>query len=165
MWIGCYQPEARPAERFLRSRLSCGNRILSSDQQSDATPNLREWHQPGESCLLCMIVEDEAVISLALEDEFMNSGYEVIGPYASCSDALQALKHSTPAVAVLDTVLKDGSCIELARELTRLGVPFVIYSGKEKQFESAPEFQGILWIPKPAFHSDVVAAVDGLVRR
>lgn len=140
-------------------------RIVDDNRPSRSSGDTRAWHEPGESCLLCMIVEDEAVISIALEDEFTDSGYEVVGPFASCADALDALRLRTPAVAVLDTMLKDGSCIELARELRGLGVPFVIYSGKEKRFESAPEFAGAPWVPKPAYHADVVKAVDALVRR
>lgn len=133
--------------------------------QSKSTSTDSEWHEPGKQCLLCMIVEDEAVISIALEDEFTDAGYEVVGPFATCAAAVESLKLRTPAVAVLDTVLKDGSCVELARQLRQIGIPFVIYSGKEKRFESAPEFDGAPWVIKPSYHIDVVKVVDGLVGR
>src|SRR5215213_4165217 len=84
----------------------------------------------------CMIAEDEALIGMALEEELADAGFKTTGPFARCADALGSLDHDRPEVALLDTVLKDGSCLELARELIRRNIPFVIYSGREQRHES-----------------------------
>lgn len=112
----------------------------------------------------CLLVEDEAIIALSLEDEFQNAGYRTVGPFATCADALASLDADRPDAAVLDTVLKDGSCIELARELIRRGIPFVIYSGADDRHAGVPEFDGIAWIVKPSPQARVVAAVAQLLR-
>src|SRR5215204_3789802 len=98
----------------------------------------------------CMIVEDEALIGMALEDELGDAGFNTTGPFARCAEALVSLDRDKPEVALVDTMLKDGSCLDLARELIRRNIPFVIYSGREQRHESVPEFDGVLWIEKPA---------------
>jgi len=58
-------------------------------------------------------------------------------------------------------VLSDGPCLELARELKRRGVPFMIYSGADAFEEHAPDLDGVLWLEKPAAVDDVIkAALD-----
>ncbi len=120
---------------------------------------------PAERALTCMIVEDEAAIALALEDEFRDAGYEVIRPFAMCAGDLIRLNGDLPDVAILDTVLKDGSCLELARELKRRGVPFVIFSGREEMHQNAGELAGVPWVVKPADYATLMRAVAGLTRR
>ena len=112
-----------------------------------------------------MIVEDETLIAFSLEDDFQDHGYEVSGSFSSCADALGALLHTIPEVAVVDATLRDGSCLELARELRRLGVPFLVYSGRDAADELAPELSGIVWIEKPAPSASVVAAATRLLAR
>jgi DNA-binding response OmpR family regulator len=97
-----------------------------------------------------MIVEDEALIAMSLEDLFEDQGYRVTGPFSSCADALAALARAAPDIAILDATLKDGSCLELARELRRREVPFVMYSGRRAIEEHAPELGGVPWIDKPS---------------
>jgi DNA-binding NarL/FixJ family response regulator len=75
---------------------------------------------------VCMLVEDEALIALALEDGLAEAGYEIAGPFASCADALASLAERVPDVAILDATLKDGSCQEVARELRRLDVTSLV---------------------------------------
>lgn len=110
-----------------------------------------------------MIVEDEALIAFSLEDDFQDGGFEVIGSFASCADALAALTGSQPDVAVLDTTLSDGSCLDLARELRQRAVPFLVYSGRNAIEEKASELEGILWIEKPAPAATVVRAAAQLL--
>ena len=98
---------------------------------------------------LVLIVEDEAIIALNLQDEMQDSGYSVAGPFTTCADALSWLRSKTPDVAVLDTVLKDGACHEIALDLTRRKVPFLIYSGHPEDRELFSAFQHVRWIEKP----------------
>jgi DNA-binding response OmpR family regulator len=97
-----------------------------------------------------MIVEDEALIAMSLEDVFEDQGYRVTGPFSSCADALAALATAAPDIAILDATLKDGSCLELARELRGRDIPFLIYSGRRAIEEHEPELAGTPWIDKPS---------------
>ena len=63
-----------------------------------------------------LVAEDEAVIAMALADDLEAAGYAVAGAFATCESALQWLKDETPDLAVLDPMLKDGTCRELAIE-------------------------------------------------
>jgi DNA-binding response OmpR family regulator len=117
---------------------------------------------PGER-QVCMIVEDEAVIAMALEDELEGAGFKICGPFATCAAALMTLERASPHVAVLDAILRDGPCLELARELKKRGIPFVMYSGREEAHRNAPELAHAPWIAKPALHWDVVRAVRKLM--
>ena len=99
---------------------------------------------------LAMVVEDEALIACSLEEALQDLGFEVAGPFASCAEAhkyLAAGRH--PAVAILDAVLRDGTCLELARKLTSRGVPFLIYSGRDSFEEQLLELREVSWIDKP----------------
>jgi DNA-binding response OmpR family regulator len=110
-----------------------------------------------------MIVEDEALIALSLEDGFCDEGFRVAGPFSSCADALASLDHSVPDLAVLDAMLRDGPCLELARELRHRGVPFLIYSGAEAFKEHAAELEGVPWIEKPSSLDSVMSAARNLL--
>jgi DNA-binding response OmpR family regulator len=99
---------------------------------------------------LVLVVEDEALIAVALQDDLEDAGYSVAGPFSTCAAALQWLTSEKPAVAVLDAVLKDGPCKDVALRLTSLGVPFVVYSGHPEDLEIIGDLNGAVWVEKPA---------------
>ena len=82
-----------------------------------------------------LIVEDEAVVSMLVEDEFLDAGAEVIGPACSLDEALQltetALADGGLSAAVLDINLAGEAVWPLADRLAALGVPFVFSTGYE----------------------------------
>jgi DNA-binding response OmpR family regulator len=98
---------------------------------------------------LVLVLEDEAIIGLDLLAELQDGGYRVAGPFTSCADALSWLRTATPDVAVLDPVLKDGSCYAIAAELLRRAVPIVIYSGHREDEDLLPNLKAATWIEKP----------------
>jgi DNA-binding response OmpR family regulator len=110
-----------------------------------------------------MIVEDEAIIAFSLEDGLTDAGFEVVGPFSACADALTSLAGNVPDIAILDAVLSDGTCLDLARELRLRGVPFVVYSGASEFREHAPELQGTPWVEKPAPFEVVLACARKLL--
>ena len=112
------------------------------------------------SCII-LIAENDGMIGLDLQDTFESVGYAVAGPFPSCGDAVVWLHRHTPDIAVLDIHLRDGECTELARELTRLKVPFAVYSG-ELDRDKLPAFTDALWIEKPAPQDTLLEAVAGL---
>lgn len=111
-----------------------------------------------------MVVEDEAIIAMSLEDALSDKGFRVVGPFSACAAALAALETSTPDLAILDAVLSDGPCLDLARALRGRGVPFMIYSGADA-FEHAPELDGVPWVEKPSSLEIVLKAALRLVER
>jgi DNA-binding response OmpR family regulator len=98
---------------------------------------------------LVLVAEDDTLVGMSLEDGFRDAGYDVAGPFPTCAQAMAWLKDHRPSVAVIGTLLQDGTCADLARELRQRGVPFMIYSGHDPS-GAAPEFQGVPWITKPA---------------
>jgi DNA-binding response OmpR family regulator len=81
----------------------------------------------------------------------------VAGPFATCSSALSWLSSNTPDLAVLDTQLRDGSCRDLAVELRRRGIPFMVYSGATNTH--MPELAGMPWVAKPALGKTLLDAL------
>ncbi|WP_240539871.1 response regulator [Salinarimonas soli] len=107
------------------------------------------------------MAEDNLMVGITLEEDLTNVGYTVAGPFASCSAATAWLKTSTPNIAILDVKLSDGPCIELAHELKKRGVPFIVYSGADSTHR-APEFAQATWIAKPCHHHLILDAVSAL---
>jgi len=116
-----------------------------------------------DSSPLVLILEDEALIALDLQDVFQDEGYKVAGPFTTCSDAQAWLETTTPATAILDTTLRDGSCREIALELTRREVPFLIYSGYHADSQLLAEFHHVTWIEKPVPSSVLVESCQQLL--
>jgi DNA-binding response OmpR family regulator len=109
-----------------------------------------------------MLLEDEALIALDLQTELQDAGYEVVGPFATCKLALEWLECETPECAVLDTVLKDGPCKDVARALVNRNVPFVVYSGHRQDLNTYQEFSNAAWVEKPATIETLLEALAGL---
>jgi DNA-binding response OmpR family regulator len=119
--------------------------------------------QQPNSRPLVLVLEDEALIALNLQDELQDAGYAVAGPFTTCAAALEWLRTETPDVAILDAALRDGPCREIALELTRREVPFLIYSGHHEDCEFLAEFHHITWIEKPVPSEVLVRACRQLL--
>lgn len=118
-----------------------------------------------EACRRTVLVtEDDAMIGFDLADALDAAGYKIAGPVDSSAEALDWLKTNVPDIAVLDVILKDGSCADIARELRRRGIPFVIYSGR-RQNQASSEFQDVRWLEKPAAHQDLLKVLAQLLGR
>ena len=109
-----------------------------------------------------MLLEDEVLIAVTLQADLEDAGYTVAGPFTTCAGALDWLAGNIPDVAVLDTVLNDGPCKDVARKLNGRGVPFVVYSGHAEDLNGFPELAGVIWVEKPATAEQLVKAVSSL---
>jgi DNA-binding response OmpR family regulator len=105
----------------------------------------------------CLIVEDQALIGMALEAYLEDAGF-VPGLVSSGAQAMTWLDRATPDCVILDFELKDGPCTRLAAELRRRGVPFIVYSGHHRHDDDA-ELRDIQWIEKPAARDELLDAV------
>jgi DNA-binding response OmpR family regulator len=103
-----------------------------------------------------LVAEDVGAISLALEDALTDAGYAVAGPFASCATALEWLDGNRPDLALLDAVLSDGLCIELARALRARTVPFLVLSGNHPLYGFPKDLHDALWIEKPVTYEQLV---------
>ncbi len=109
-----------------------------------------------------MVVEDEALIALDLEWQLEKSGYETAS-FSTCSEARQWLARNTPTFAVLDVLLKDGPCIELAEALVAQDIPFIVSSALQHEDLPAP-FQNGVSVPKPCEPAQLSAAFQRCTR-
>jgi DNA-binding response OmpR family regulator len=110
----------------------------------------------------CMIVEDQALIGMSLEAFLEDAGFEVAGVFTSKAQALKWLEADVPDVAVLDIMIKDGTSLEVAQVLKRLGVPFAVYSGLPPKTGRPAELQDVPWLEKPVSREILVGVLGRL---
>ena len=112
---------------------------------------------------LVLLVEDEALIALALADDLEAAGYRIAGPFHRCSDSLEWLKQHTPDVAIIDIHLRDGVSGELASALRDSDVPFIVFSGEKRDGRVPAAFAGARWLSKPATVGRLIETMDELL--
>jgi CheY-like chemotaxis protein len=83
----------------------------------------------GLNGLRILIVEDEAAISLLLEDMLLDFGCEVIGPAARLSAALDAVSREQVDLAILDVNVAGEPIYPVAEALAKRSIPFVFSTG------------------------------------
>ena len=79
--------------------------------------------------LRVLVVEDEAAISLLLEDMLLDFGCEVIGPAARLAAALDAVERETVDLAILDVNVAGEPIYPVAEALAQRQIPFVFSTG------------------------------------
>ena len=93
-----------------------------------------------------MLVEDEAIVALAVNDSLTDMGFSVVGPFSRISDACRALRDNQVDAAILDINLAGETVYSLAEILTSRKIPFVFATGYgaesiEARFEHIPVLQ------------------------
>ncbi len=79
--------------------------------------------------LRILVVEDEAAISLLLEDMLLDFGCEVVGPAARLSAALDAVSREQVDLAILDVNVAGEPIYPVAEALAKREIPFVFSTG------------------------------------
>ena len=77
---------------------------------------------------LCLVIEDQTLVAISIRSYPQNAGM-CVHTVASTAEARAWLVSNTADVAIIDIMLGDSAATELARELARCAIPFVIYSG------------------------------------
>lgn len=75
------------------------------------------------------VVEDEAAISMLLEDMLLDFGCTVVGPAARLATALEMAESETYEVAILDVNVAGEPIYPVAEVIARLGLPLVFSTG------------------------------------
>ncbi|MDQ2763376.1 MAG: response regulator [Pseudomonadota bacterium] len=121
--------------------------------------------QNGYAGNTLMIVEDEALVAMALRDELQDAGYHVLDLTDRHAEALEVAKAEKPDLALVNIRLAgrdDG--IELSEHLKALGIPVLLISGQVSRASSAKTV-AIASLPKPYRATDMVLAVAYLLAR
>ncbi|MBX9731684.1 MAG: response regulator [Sphingomonas sp.] len=110
-----------------------------------------------------MIVEDDALVSMVLQDALEDAGYKVLGLTDRQEAALQVAKAEKPHLALVNISLAGGDDgIELSEHLKAMGIPVLLISGQVNRASSAKSV-AIGSMPKPYSAAAMVAAVAYLL--
>ena len=106
-----------------------------------------------------LVVEDEPLIAMDFSQTLSDAGYVVIGPANSVARALALIAKFGCDAAVLDVNLGKESSEPIARELIRLGKPFVTTSGYSR--EQQPQImQTAPMLGKPVSSAVLISGVE-----
>jgi CheY-like chemotaxis protein len=95
-----------------------------------------------------MIVEDEALVAMALRESLDGLGFSVLGPFNRISEAMIALRNNRIDAAVLDVNLGGELIYPLADVLAADHVPFVFITGYGAE-EIEPRYARVPVLQKP----------------
>ncbi|GJE54110.1 MULTISPECIES: response regulator [Methylobacterium] len=88
--------------------------------------------EPNEDVLKgarVLVVEDEAAISMLLEDMLFDFGCEIVGPAARLATALEMAQKETFVVAILDVNVAGEPIYPVAEAIVQRGLPLVFSTG------------------------------------
>jgi PAS domain S-box-containing protein len=93
-----------------------------------------------------LVVEDEALVAMAIRESLDAIGYAVVGPCSNITEAMVALRHNRVDAAVLDINLGGDLVYPLADILVAENIPFVFVTGYgneelDSRFASVPILQ------------------------
>jgi len=101
----------------------------------------------GKQCRV-LVVEDQAVISIFIEDMLDDLGIEVVGPAARMQDALALARDGTMEAAILDIDLGGAATYPVADVLLARDIPTIFATGYGRA--TLPErFRGTPMLHKP----------------
>ena len=76
-----------------------------------------------------LIVEDEAAISMMIEDMVLDYGTEIVGPAASLEQAITLAGQQHIDAAILDVNVRGTMVFDLADAIRSAGIPIVFATG------------------------------------
>lgn len=103
--------------------------LAAAPASAEIVQALRDSRTAARGRLL--VVEDEALIAMALAQDLGKLGWDIVGPAATVGEARRLLADTLPDAAVLDVNLRGELVYPLAEWLRARRVPFVFCSGYE----------------------------------
>jgi len=109
-----------------------------------------------------LIVEDEAMISMMIEDMVLDFGSEIVGPAARLDHALTLALQAEIDIGILD-INVDGTVVFPVADVLRFrGIPFIFATGYD--FRSLPErFRGSPTLSKPFSYENFAELLRSLI--
>ncbi len=95
-----------------------------------------------------LVVEDEALISMLIEDMLADIGCECVDVASSIEGAFDVLTKTEPHFAMLDVNLNGTRSFPVAEFLKSREIPFVFLSGYGAR-ELEESYQGVKMLEKP----------------
>ena len=83
----------------------------------------------ADAGLRILVVEDEALITMVIEDVIETLGYQIVGPVAQVDDAMVVAATGDFDCALLDINVLGGTTYAIAELLIERGCPFVMATG------------------------------------
>ncbi len=114
------------------------------------------------SSLKVLVVEDEALVSMLVEDMLTDLGCTVDGPAAEIEEALKLASSADIDAALLDVNLGGRPIFPVADALRARGVPYAFASGYGEAGISE-DHRGSAVLQKPFREADLRRVLEGLV--
>ena len=110
-----------------------------------------------------LVVEDEAAISMLLEDMLLDFGCEIVGPAARLATALEMAQKESFTVAILDVNVAGEPIYPVAEAIASRDLPLVFSTGYggagiREPFRDRPVVQ------KPFSQSDLKRTLIGAIK-
>ena len=109
------------------------------------------------------MAEDQPFIALGLALAVEDAGGKVVGPAASCEEALALLATAVVDAAILDVNLVDGDCSTVMEVLVGRGVPFIVHTAVDLPPALATRFPGLVVQIKPCAAARLVAQLENML--
>lgn len=114
------------------------------------------------SSLKVLVVEDEALVSMLVEDMLTDLGCTIVGPAAEIEEALRLASSADIDAALLDVNLGGRPIFPVADTLKARGVPFAFASGYGEA-GLTEDHKGAAVLQKPFREADLKRVLEGLV--
>jgi DNA-binding NtrC family response regulator len=110
-----------------------------------------------------LVVEDEVLVSWALEDMLAGLGCQVVGPAVRVNQGLVLVEAGSIDAAVLDVNLNGQKSYPIADALTARGVPFAFSTGYNK--DTMPEeYRSFPMLQKPYGQANLEKLLEKMLR-
>lgn len=115
--------------------------------------------------LSVLVAEDQPFIALDLALAVEDAGGKVVGPAASCEEALAFLAAGIVDAAIVDLNLVDGDSSAVVEVLVGLDIPFIVQTAVELPPALAARFSGLVVQIKPFPAATLVARLEVLLAK
>ena len=112
-----------------------------------------------------LVVEDEALVSMLIEDLLGDAGATVVGPAATVSEALRLVGMTTGDgidAVVLDLNLNGEASLPVADRLMALGIPFVFATGGDTDL-MGPRHRAVPILQKPFDCDELISSIAAVL--
>jgi CheY-like chemotaxis protein len=114
--------------------------------------------------LKVLVVEDEALVSMLVEDMLTDLGCTIVGPAAEIEEALRLANSADIDAALLDVNLGGRPIFPVADALKARGVPFAFASGYGEA-GLTDDHRGATVLQKPFREADLRRVLETLVAK